>query len=537
MVNVATERFLERLSANGYKVREMYGRYRAQCPAHNGEDLNLSIADGDQGVLVKCWSQGCHEADIAGAVGLDVADLFDEKGRAEYDYGNGHRVLRTRTGTGKKITQVKAPERTALWVHPESKPIAHSPRVVLVEGEKSVDAMIRLGASCVTTWPGGSSAIGKVDLSPLKGKAVTIIPDNDEPGEKALRGLVGLLQGIAAQVDVWRVPAEYEGVALNDAADLWQIGGTKDALVRAVTPEPEAPPEDPNFLQHVNDLLYQKRVRERAEQEWAKERGKQVTSNLVLSTLGEIQSMDYTEDWLVPNLLEKQDRLILTGFEGGGKSTLLRQLVIAMAAGAHPFNMTEVIDPIKALVIDAENTPRQWARGTKYMTDIALDVGQVDPRENVVLSAGIRLDLTKQADVNQIHALLDKYGPEVLYIGPLYKLVPKEIKTDDDAAPLLAALDSIRERGVTLLMEAHAGKGNDGDGNRDLRPRGSSALLGWPEYGYGIRQSRDEFDMNGRPLYDLSRWRGDREEREWPEKLRRGVGREWLWMDAAWEWR
>jgi hypothetical protein len=42
-------------------------------------------------------------------------------------------------------------------------------------------------------------------------------------------------------------------------------------------------------------------------------------------------------DWIVPGLIERGDRLMLTGFEGLGKSMLTRQLAVTMAAGLHPF--------------------------------------------------------------------------------------------------------------------------------------------------------------------------------------------------------
>ena len=73
----------------------------------------------------------------------------------------------------------------------------------------------------------------------------------------------------------------------------------------------------------------------------------------------------------------------------------------------------------------------------------------------------------------------------ILAIGPLSRLVPRALQTDDEAAPVLAALDTIRDRDIALLIEAHAGHTVGKGGQRDLRPRGSSALLGWPGLGVG----------------------------------------------------
>lgn len=246
--------------------------------------------------------------------------------------------------------------------------------------------------------------------------------------------------------------------------------------------------------------------------------------------LGDILADSWEHDWLVDGLFERQDRLVLTGHEGHGKSWFMRQLAVCMAAGMHPFKATVDIDPVKVLAIDAENTERQWARGTQYMVGRTEAWGQRSPREHVLVQAGMRLDLTKPGEVNEIHRLCDRHEPDVLYIGPLYKLVPGEITNDDDAGPLIATLDGFRERGLTLLMEAHAGHGKGIGGERDMRPRGSSALLGWPEFGMGIRPMEDDPAMA-----TLVTWRGARETRDWPKHIRRGVEGEMPWM-PVWEW-
>jgi replicative DNA helicase len=123
------------------------------------------------------------------------------------------------------------------------------------------------------------------------------------------------------------------------------------------------------------------------------------------------------------------------------------------------------------------------------------------------------MDITADRDLARIHHILDAIEPDMLVIGPLYRLVPRALQTDDEAAPVLTALDTIRARGVALLIEAHAGHGIGRHGVRDLRPRGSSALLGWPEFGFGMR-GRDDGTC------DLVPWRGERDEREWPRHLR-----------------
>jgi len=258
--------------------------------------------------------------------------------------------------------------------------------------------------------------------------------------------------------------------------------------------------------------------------EWNSVRGA-VTTGMTAKTLAEVLEGTDEYDWLIPSLLERMDRLILTGGEGAGKSTFVRQLAIMAAAGIHPTTFRE-IKPINVLVVDAENTEKQWRRNARDLVAKARLSGSRDPASHLNLACISRLDITTERDLGSIHRLVDEYQPDLLMIGPLYRLIPRAINSDDDAAPLIAALDSLRARGLALVMEAHAGHAQTKGGDRDLRPRGSSALMGWPEFGFGI--GMDQEDPN---LAHLIRWRGDRDQRDWPRDIRRGG--DWPWMDDS----
>ena len=242
---------------------------------------------------------------------------------------------------------------------------------------------------------------------------------------------------------------------------------------------------------------------------------------LQAKSLSEILDGSDSYEWVIPGLLEKQDRLILTGGEGTGKSTFARQLCVLSAAGVHPTLFTP-IEPVKVLVVDAENTERQWRRAVRWMVRRAKESGAVDPSESVMIAAGSRIDVTRGSHLSEIHRLIDIHKPDLLYIGPLYKITSGAIQNDDDAAPLLVALDSLRERGVALVMEAHSAKGSTEHG-REWRPRGSAALMGWPEFGLGLSPVNES-------AVELKRWRGDRDQRDWPTYLRRGL--DWPWEPA-----
>ena len=253
-------------------------------------------------------------------------------------------------------------------------------------------------------------------------------------------------------------------------------------------------------------------------------------------TLADILAVPDAEiEWVIPGLLARRDRLVLTGAEGLGKTTFFRQVLICAAAGIHPIEF-KPMKPLTALVVDTENSEDQWRWETRSMAGQAARYGAANPGDNVRVYCTGRLNIASEKDLAQVHTLLDEHQPDLIAIGPLYKLSPKGMTTDEDAAPVIAALDSIRDRpdGPAMLMEAHAGHAVGGDGERNMRPRGSSQQLGWPEIGIGLAPDKDD---ETETLAIVKRWRNERiRGRHIPDTLRSGG--EWPWMEdgAAMEW-
>lgn len=247
----------------------------------------------------------------------------------------------------------------------------------------------------------------------------------------------------------------------------------------------------------------------------------EIKSRLLADLLAE---PDDPYDWSIFGLMEKRDRLVLTGTEGLGKSYLARQVAIFAAAGLHPFTL-DAIEPVRVHILDYENSEKQIRRGSRRLYDWAAVHGRNDLRARIHVASLPRIDITRDRDLSRIHREIDVSKADVVVVGPLYRLTNKAIQTDDEAAPVLAALDTLRDRGCALIIEAHAGHGKETGaggrlGERDLRPRGSSALLGWPEFGYGMR----ECTVNGQRRVRMVPWRGDRDDaRGWPQFLRRAA--------------
>lgn len=234
-----------------------------------------------------------------------------------------------------------------------------------------------------------------------------------------------------------------------------------------------------------------------------------------------------TYDWLVPGLIERGDRIVLTGEEGFGKSELVSQLALSIAGGVHPF-MGEVLEGVepRVLIVDCENSVGQSRRRWRRIAGAVDSVRAVYQAPEIDWSKRIKvefrtagLDLLKGSDVAYLEALVSSTTPDLLVLGPLYKLHNTNINDGEAARKMLDVLDHVRERhGCALLTEAHPNKGEKNDGSRRMAPEGSSLFMRWPEFGFGLRRNKDD-PMN---QADVISWRGQREERDWPSGFVRG---------------
>ena len=68
---MTAEDLLSRLES----VRRSGRGWVARCPGHDDRNPSLSISEGDQGLLLRCWA-GCELAAIIAALWLAVRDLF-----------------------------------------------------------------------------------------------------------------------------------------------------------------------------------------------------------------------------------------------------------------------------------------------------------------------------------------------------------------------------------------------------------------------------------------------------------------------------
>lgn len=255
-------------------------------------------------------------------------------------------------------------------------------------------------------------------------------------------------------------------------------------------------------------------------------------------TLSQLLAGQDEHDWLVPGLLERGERIILTGSEGLGKSWMISQFATCLAAGRHPFTGRILGDgryQQQVLVVDCENGISQSRRRFRKITSGVgdrdrswLDNLRIELRPNGLNLLG--------SDAGWLERKIAMNAPDLVVVGPLYRLHYANMNDETAARDLVRVLDGLRTRyGCALLSEAHPGHAEDGAGERRMRPAGSSLFLRWPEFGFGMRRAKGA-EGEHPSLVDVVSWRGSREERAWPRQLKHGTaGLPWVPVDPHYD--
>ena len=320
------ERILAALQERECNPRQSGGSWTASCPAHDDRRPSLSVSEGDDGrALVRCHV-GCTAEAICDALGLRVSDLMPDDGSG----GNAvaQRPRKAPKATSGKTTYPTAKaaiealerhngKRSALWVYHDAngdpvavvirwdKPngkkdirpvsrhgdrwiiggmaeprplyglpdLAGANRVYLTEGEKAADAARSIGLTA-TTSAHGSQSPAQTDWSPLAGKQIVILPDNDDAGRQYADTVVAILlqQTPAPTIKIIELPGLpdkgdivdwVETHADANADDLReQVEALADKAEAVLTSWPEIVPFDnlslPDFPTHaLPDVLRQ----------------------------------------------------------------------------------------------------------------------------------------------------------------------------------------------------------------------------------------------------------------------------------------
>lgn len=256
--------------AKALSARELStGGWIARCPAHDDHNPSLSISEGDGGKPLVFCHAGCDGAVIDA---LRDRGLWVEHDAGEIPIAHGQlgpytrywdyhdvvgvhvlRVCRWDINEKKEIRPLSFQAGKWTWKQLDrDRPLYRLPalladkskRVLVVEGEKTADAAQKYFPDlAVTTWAGGAKAISKTDWRPIAGRDVTLFPDNDDPGRKAMDAVANILRSHGCTVrraDVSKLGELPEGWDIADA--LGDRSFDLDALWDAVMDAPIGAP-------------------------------------------------------------------------------------------------------------------------------------------------------------------------------------------------------------------------------------------------------------------------------------------------------
>lgn len=498
------------------------------CPAHPDKNPSLAVAPGNSQPVVLTCHAGCDRDAIIEASGLDWEAVCNErdgldalatgtdnwtpKGDASHIYPyldeSGkilYEVLRVPLGGSAKTFFQRVPGKDgarATWKLdgirrvPYRLPqllqaVTDGRQVWVAEGEADVHALLRIvpeGDACTTNAQGA----GKWDdlWGPLfAGAVVTICADADDPGRAHARTIRENLIKHGARVRILEAPGH------KDVRAHLQAGLTLDQMLET-TPESMA---------------------EKAR-----------TGADVHSIMG--RTYEPTE-WAIEGTMAKGDRLLLVGIEGGGKSTMLRQIAVCTAAGIHPFSGRD-IEPKRVLFIDAENHPSQVRDSWSDLVGLCARLGHELPSGalTVMEEWDAEHDLTSPAGGAWLEERMWAYRPDLVILGPLTNLVQEDLRHYEPVNQLRRVINASRKVcNSAIVMEHHAPKRGNGDKIREISPYGSGLFLKWPDFGFAMIPTDEpgtyEWGMNRGP-----RVRG----RHWPMALRTGKpgSEEFPWMEC-----
>jgi hypothetical protein len=419
--------------------------WTAKCPSHEDERPSLSINEGEDGrVLIKCFA-GCSVEQVIQTLNLSIQDLFsdrsNEKARivSTYDYTDEKGALLFQVVRFEpKDFRARRPDvrggwtwnlegvRRVLYRLPD---LLRTERVLIVEGEKDVEALVKVGLTA-TCNPGGAGKWREDFSRALQGKEVVILPDNDEPGQKHAEQVAGSLHGIAKAVKVLNLP----GLPPKGDVSDWLSGGeTREGLLELAENAPE----------------------------WKADHKR---SGLILTSMKEfLREPEEKVSWVLDQRLPSGGLSILAGKPKAGKDTTARSLALAVSRGEPFLNFATQHGPVFYLGLEEKR-----AEVKEHFR--AMGAREEDPIFVFVASSPVD-------GLEQLRRATEKERPVLIIVSPLLKFI--RVRDANDYATMSNSLEPltvlVRETGAHLLAVHHAGKGERSGGDVIL---GSTAIFG-----------------------------------------------------------
>ncbi|MFA7281755.1 MAG: AAA family ATPase [Sterolibacterium sp.] len=383
-------------------------------------------------------------------------DYTDERGAVLFQVVRkpGHKFMQRRPDpNGGWIWQVKG-VRPVPYRLPQLLGADPSAEVYVVEGEKDADRMASLGL-IATCNAGGAGKWRAAHAEYLRGRNVTIIPDNDKAGADHAATVAATLEAVAARVRVLDLPGL---PAKGDVSDWLDAGGTVDAL-EALASDAGTPSGDGGL--------------------WA-------PSALDRFTFDEITKDPEPIPFVVYPYLPAAGAAVLTGAGGTNKTGFLTLQAVHICTGQPLFG--EAVQAGQVLFVSAEDRrdllrSHVWA----HVRDLPPFQRQKVADNFIVKDAvGLGFKLTRHIEGQTVVAPdVDGLVQFALTLPRLRLVILDTLsrlnggtEENDDLARMVEAMESIaRATGAAVILSHHTGKAQMRDGVVDqYSSRGGSSL-------------------------------------------------------------
>lgn len=369
-------------------------------PGHSPRDRGTSISLSEtapDGVVVNCFNGDARDAlavkDVLRDKGLirklDAASE-DRSGRNEQrpkrlgrvgswefigrDGEVLYRKVRIARSDGGKDFIYEHPDGRGGWAHgrgnagpvpyrlPDLLQADRGAVVYTAEGEKKADRLAEWGlvATSHKDFPKGT-----IDGSPLKGRTVVILPDNDDAGERYARRMADIVRGSGGRPVMVRLPGLFVG------GDILDWTGTRETLLELADTAIASPDQRDPFADVV-----------RPDPASRADAGDEVELLPVIDA-GDLEGVPVTpREWGLDGWEPWRSCVYLTGLGATGKSLLTQQRMTCAAAGLNFFGVQ--LRPGIAIYITCEDDMKELHRRQETI-NAALGITWADLRGRLFL--------------------------------------------------------------------------------------------------------------------------------------------------------
>ena len=358
------------------------------------------------------------------------------------------------------------------------------------EGEKVAD-FLALSDMLATTSAHGAKSAAKTDWSPLSGRRVVIVPDNDAPGQAYARDVASRLLALdrPARVRVLNLPGLQEGEDFEQYGTLlperWEpheVASHMTAMARATLPYRRSEP-DSRRLEFGDSSGRKPDFRPSPPPE-------PLPPRLIVTRLSDVEPEAVR--WLWPGRIALGKVTIVSGDPGLGKSFLTLDLARRVSLGLPWPDSAESAAPIgSTLLLSAEDGLADTIR--PRLDAMNADVSRIYALETARRADGSLTPFSLKDDLPMLEEMLQTLADcRLIVIDPVTAYLGE---TDDhknsQVRGLLAPLSDLAGRhGVAVVLVSHLNKSSGGKAL--YRSMGSLAFMAAARSGFVVVRDRDD---------------------------------------------